>query len=378
MTFEPRFTTLAVGHRTTGLALLERHLADAALPVARAVTTDEAHARLAAGDTDLVLIDIDRDDDLGLGFCRALKDDPARVNVPVVGVTSAPAQRRAAWQAGIDELFTHLVNREELLVRIEALVRLGRVRRMHTADQLAEEVRRREEIRATFRRYVSPQLADEILARPGLPVDAFEHPNRTARAAVMFADMRGFTRIAEALDPDRVVRILNEYFALLTEITFRHEGTVFNMAGDCLMIGFGVPLEQDDLALRAIRAGSEILDQFATLAQTWRAQYDIDTGVGIGINLGDVIAGNVGCSSYMSYTVIGDTVNVASRLAQRARAGEMLFPASVMRGVPDTAFAKRAIALPALTLRGRTGPLDVHCIPTTSRLDLRRTGDAAA
>ena len=91
-----------------------------------------------------------------------------------------------------------------------------------------------------------------------------------------------------------------------------------------------------------------------------------------------MIAGNVGCASYMSYTVIGDTVNVASRLAQRARAGEMLFPAAVTRGLAETPFAKRAIALPALTLRGRTGPLDVHCLPTPSRIDLRRTGDAAA
>ena len=378
MTSYSAFRTLCVGQRSKGLAILERHFADATLPLVRAASPAEAHAQLEANDVELVLIDVDREDDaLGLGFCRALKEDPARVNVPIVGVSELPSRRRAAWDAGIDELFPHVVHPGELLTRVRALVRLGRVRRMHTADQLAEEVRRREEIRATFRRYVSPALADEILARPGLPVSAFEHPNRTARASVMFADMRGFTRIAERLDPDRVVRILNEYFSLLTSISFEHEGTVFNMAGDCLMVGFGVPLEQPDLALRAVRTASEILERFGALAATWRTKYGIDTGVGIGINLGDVIAGNVGCSSYMSYTIIGDTVNVASRLAQRARAGEMLFSAPIVQALAGTPFAVQAVALPALTLRGRSSPLDIHCIPAMSRMDLR-AGDAAA
>ncbi|HSN71180.1 MAG TPA: adenylate/guanylate cyclase domain-containing protein [Steroidobacteraceae bacterium] len=372
------FTTLALGQRTSGLALLERHLGDAALPVIRAATVEEALTSIEREAIELVVIDVDRDDDLGLGFCRALKNDPARVDLPVVGITERPNARRAAWEAGLDELFAHLVHRDELLARLHALVRLGRVRRMHTADQLAEEVRRREEIRSTFRRYVSPQLADEILARPDLPVSKLERPSRMARASVLFADMRGFTRIAERLDPDSVVRILNEYFALLTEITFRHDGTVFNMAGDCLMVGFGVPLEQPDLGLRAIQTGAEILARFGDLASGWRAQYGIETGVGIGINLGEVIAGNVGCSSYMSYTIIGDTVNVASRLAQRARAGEMLFSQSVLQSLSGTSFANQVHTLPALTLRGRSAPLDIHCIPCTERIDLRRAGGAAA
>jgi class 3 adenylate cyclase len=242
---------------------------------------------------------------------------------------------------------------------------------MHSADQLAAEVARREVIRETFRRYVSPSLADEILARPTVPVSAFEHPNRTARAAVMFVDMRGFTRIAESLEPDSVVRILNEYFTLLTEITFRHEGTVFNMAGDCLMMGFGVPLEQTNIAVRATRTANEILTRFAGLAGTWRGRYGIETGVGIGINIGDVVAGNVGSEHYMSYTIIGDTVNVASRLAQRARAGEMLFSNSIMDALEGTPFATRAVSLPALTLRGRSSALDIHCIPALERIDVR-------
>src|SRR5262249_56892531 len=115
-----------------------------------------------------------------------------------------------------------------------------------------------------------------------------------------FADLRGFTGISEQLAPHEVVPLLNEYFSLLTEITFKHDGTVFHMAGDCLMLGFGVPLEQKDSSTRAVRTAREMLDRFANLAHSWKLGYGIDAGLGIGINEGDVVAGNVGPSPDIS------------------------------------------------------------------------------
>src|SRR5207249_517363 len=111
--------------------------------------------------------------------------------------------------------------------------------------RLEAEIRRREEVlRQTFRRYVSPRVADKILEDAQLRDTLLATAELRAHAVVLFADLRGFTSISEQLDPRRVVPLLNEYFSLLTDITFRHEGTVFHMAGDCLMLGFGVPLEQ--------------------------------------------------------------------------------------------------------------------------------------
>ena len=132
-----------------------------------------------------------------------------------------------------------------------------------------------------------------------------------------------------------MVTLLNEFFALLTEITFEYDGTVFNMAGDGLMVGFGVPIEQADGSARAIAAARRMLDRFAVLAEQWRERYGVETGLGIGINVGEVIAGNVGSAAYMNYTIIGDTVNVASRLGQRARAGEMLFSDAVKHSLDE-------------------------------------------
>lgn len=264
---------------------------------------------------------------------------------------------------------------EPLRARIEALLRAGGARTRKAAAQLEEEIRRREELlRQTFRRYVSPRVADKILEdtelRATLLSPAEAPADARAHAVVLFADLRGFTGIAEQLDPHRVVPLLNEFFSLLTEITFKYEGTVFHMAGDCLMLGFGVPLQQPDSAQRAVSAAREMLARFSELSRSWRQRYQVEAGLGIGINEGDVVAGNVGSSAYMNYTIIGDTVNIAARLCQRARAGEMLFSSTLKRSLDERGFDIGATPLPPLQLRGRSHPIDIFCVPLATRLQL--------
>jgi adenylate cyclase len=264
---------------------------------------------------------------------------------------------------------------EPLRARIEALLRASNVRKKKAAAQLEEEIRRREELlRQTFRRYVSPRVADKILAdtelRTTLLAPAGAPGEARAHAVVLFADLRGFTGIAEQLDAQRVVPLLNEFFSLLTEITFKYDGTVFHMAGDCLMLGFGVPLEQADSARRAVSAAREMLASFGELSRSWRERYQVEAGLGIGINEGDVVAGNIGSSAYMNYTIIGDTVNIAARLCQRARAGEMLFSSSLKRSLDAHGLDVGATPLPPLQLRGRSHPIDIFCVPLATRMQL--------
>jgi adenylate cyclase len=251
---------------------------------------------------------------------------------------------------------------EPLRARIEALLRAG------------SDIRRREEsLRQTFRRYVSPRVADKILEDTELrdtllaPVAPVE---MRAHAVVLFADLRGFTSIAEQLEAQHIVPLLNEFFSLLTEITFKYDGTVFHMAGDCLMLGFGVPHEQSDSAQRAVSAAREMLARFTELSRAWRERYQIEAGLGIGINEGDVVAGNIGSSAYMNYTIIGDTVNIAARLCQRARAGEMLFSSTLKRSLDSQGLDIGATALPPLQLRGRAHPIDIFCVPLGTRIQL--------
>src|ERR1700728_3669802 len=227
-------------------------------------------------------------------------------------------------------------------------MRAGSVRRKAAAAQLEVEIRRREEVlRQTFRRYVSPRVADKIL-----------EDSQVRDTLLATAEVRTHA----------VVPLLNEFFSLLTEITFRHEGTVFHMAGDCLMLGFGVPLEQTDSPQRALRAAQEMLTSFAELAHSWRERHHVEAGLGIGINEGDVVAGNIGSSSYMSYTIIGDTVNIAARLCQRARAGEMLFSRTFKASLDQRGVEFGATPLPPLQVRGRTRPIDIFCVPLQTRL----------
>lgn len=188
---------------------------------------------------------------------------------------------------------------------------------------------------------------------------------------VMFADMRGFTAVSERLQPAEVVPLLNEYFALLTDITVAHGGTVFHLAGDGLMAGFGVPDAQSDAPQRAVDTAREMLAGFGSLAAGWKDRLGIETGLGIGVNAGEVIAGSVGSASYASYTIIGDTVNVASRLSQRARAGEALFSSSVKRSLDAQGTAMPLLELPAMQLRGRVSPVEIFCIPAAGRVDFR-------
>ncbi len=217
---------------------------------------------------DLILVDAEGTDLAGLEACRALKDHPATMMLPIVVVCLNSDLQVAAYSAGADDFVAAAGGDTVLLARLEALARAGARRRKVAAAARNTDERRGEELQATFRRYVSPQLADRILDSSRLRDSILAAADIRAHAVIMFADLRGFTSISERLSPHEVVPLLNEYFSLLTEITFQHEGTVFHMAGDCLMVGFGVPFEQNDSPQRAVRAAQEMLDRFALLART--------------------------------------------------------------------------------------------------------------
>lgn len=363
---------LAAGQRAAELA--NQSPEDRDLIVSVISLTEDNLSRIGELAPDVIVVDA-QESELGLNLCRSLKQHPRTVLVPVIVLGRSSRGRAAALAAGADDYMSGEITRELLRARIETLVRANAAHRELATSQLGEEIRRREAMRQMFRRYLSPRLADRILDDAELRTTLLAGYDLRARAVVLFADLRGFTSMAERLSPDAVVTLLNEYFSLLTEITFHHDGTIFHMAGDCLMVGFGVPVAQPDAAERAVRTAREMLDRFGELARAWKEQHDVDVGLGIGINEGDVIAGNVGSAAYMNYTIIGDTVNVASRLCQRARAGEMLFSRSFKRSLDERGVVVDALELPPMTLRGRKTPIDIYCVPLSRRLD---TGFTAA
>lgn len=306
-----------------------------------------------------------------LQTCRQLRLRPETALLPQAALADSDVLGQSAYESGVDAVFVPGTSDAEVFARLKTLLKKRELFDQWGSRRAQAAENEREKLRIVFRRYVSPRLVDEIIARMDRDMASLTSGSR-GQAAVMFADMRGFTGIAEKLAPAQVFELLNEFFSALTAAAFRYDGTVFNMSGDSLMVGFGVPFAQDDGGVRALRAAREMLSAFGELAARWQERYGIVTGLGIGINKGEVIAGNVGSEQYMNYTLIGDTVNVAARLSQRARAGEVLFSGALklsLEGRVDPAIPM--LALPPLTLRGRSNPIDIFCVPTDKRIDLR-------
>lgn len=200
---------------------------------------------------------------------------------------------------------------------------------------------------------------------------------RTPRVTVLFADLRGYTAMAERLSAASIVPLLDEFFGLLAAATAPHGGKIFHMAGDGMMAAFGIDARAslDDGASDAMAAGRAILQHFDALAGHWRAQFGIDTGVGVGLHLGEVAMGLLGPPGKKSMTLVGDTVNVAARLCGRARAGEVLLSCTVAaaldmdeRGNGLRAGPVPVLQLPKFALRGRSAPMDIWCVPAIERL----------
>jgi adenylate cyclase len=202
----------------------------------------------------------------------------------------------------------------------------------------------------------------------------------TPRATVLFADLRGYTAMAEQLAPAHLANLLDQFFSVMTDVVEGHDGQVFHTAGDSLMAGFGLSAPGQDGTREALIAGRAMLARFEPLSERWRQESHIESGVGIGVHLGEVALASFGPPGRRVPTLVGDTPNVAARLCGRARAGEVLFSCTVAAAL-DMRSAKASISeltrepiaflqLPRYELRGRRAPLDIWCIPASKRVEL--------
>jgi adenylate cyclase len=172
------------------------------------------------------------------------------------------------------------------------------------------EGREKRQVKRLFGRYVSRDIYDQLVANPALAQLGGQRREMT----VLFSDIRGFTTVSEAGEPEEIVSLLNVYFTRMVDIVFRHRGTVDKFVGDMVMALFGAPLDDPDHADHAVQAALEMIEALRQLNADWQAQGHPALDIGIGINSGPMIAGNIGSEAIMSYTVIGDAVNLGSRL----------------------------------------------------------------
>ncbi|MBN2378864.1 adenylate/guanylate cyclase domain-containing protein [candidate division WOR-3 bacterium] len=196
---------------------------------------------------------------------------------------------------------------------------------------MAKDLRDKVLIEDAFKRYVSHQVADEILKDPDVFAKSLKGEKRPV--TVFFGDIRGFTTISEQLPPEEVVAFLNFYLTEMTSIIFRNEGTIDKFMGDCIMAIFGAPVMHGDDVYKSVKSAVEIQKKVEDMNMQRILEGKRDIHVGIGINYGEAVVGNIGSTQRLEYTVIGDSVNTAARLQTLAKPGEVVVSDSVYHEV---------------------------------------------
>ena len=222
------------------------------------------------------------------------------------------------------------------------------------AVQYVTERRAKKHIQNVFGRYVSDSVVSNIVKGGE---EALKLGGQKRDIAVLFVDVRGFTPLSEGLDPEEVVEILNQYLERTTKAVFDHGGTVDKFIGDATMALFNAPLDLDDYVLNAVRTGLDMAAASNELAAEIEARTGRKVGLGVGINCGEAVVGNIGTSKRMEYTAIGNTVNIAARLEGKAKAGEVVISPYVYERIRDRI---EVTSLGLQTLKGISEPVELY------------------
>jgi adenylate cyclase len=220
-------------------------------------------------------------------------------------------------------------------------------------NSTAKSLKEKELLKGAFSTYVSDKVMEQVLKDPG---KLSLHGTRV-KATMLFTDIRGFTSMSENLQPEQVVSIINEYLTLQTDKVFKWEGLLDKFIGDCVMAVYGVPFIKSDDAYRAVRTAMDIREGVEKLNIVRKKREQTTVGIGIGINTGDVVSGNMGSPQKMDYTVIGDNVNLASRLEANAPAGSIYVSESTYNETKDKIYYEE---LPSIMVKGKKDPVKVY------------------
>ena len=218
-----------------------------------------------------------------------------------------------------------------------------------------ENISEHARIREMLSSYVSPAVAEFALSGRRQLVLGGEKKEVT----VLFADIRGFTHLSETREPEEIVELLNSFFDLMIETAFNFGGTVDKIIGDEIMVLFGAPFEFRDDTSRAVRCALTMLDELVGFNARRAEKGLFPINIGVGINRGRVVSGNIGSTRQMSYTVIGDAVNIAKRLVDIAEPGQILISAAVKEKLDE--FQPEPVGKP-VKVKGRTEAVDVYQI----------------
>lgn len=216
------------------------------------------------------------------------------------------------------------------------------------------EEREKKKIKGAFSFYVSSSVVNEMLKDP----QKLKLGGDKKELSVLFSDIRGFTTISEGLTPEQLVQLLNEYLTVMTDIVFKYDGTLDKYMGDAIMAIFGAPLEQPDHAFRACNTALDMMAGLRKLNEKWISEGKKPLDIGIGINTGMMMVGNMGSEQRFDYTVMGDAVNLGSRLegANKAYRTNILISESTYEKVRDEF---TCMELDSVRVKGKLEPVRI-------------------
>jgi len=286
---------------------------------------------------DLVLLDVMMPNLDGIETCRQLKSDAALAFTPVILVTAKTATQDvvAGLDAGADEYLSKPIDQAALVARVRSVLRIKALHdqvQSQAADlatwnqileqRVAEQVAEIERI-GRLKRFLAPQVAQLVSSGNERLLESHRR-----EVTVVFCDLRGFTGFAEIAEPEEVIEVLREYHGVLGALINKFEGTMERFAGDGLLVLFNDPLPCAAPWARAVQMAVEMRDEVAKLAANWR-RHGQDLGFGIGIAHGYATLGCIGFEGRFQYSATGTVANLASRLCDQARNGQILIDAKV-------------------------------------------------
>jgi len=298
--------------------------------------------KLRAGSFDLVLLDIEMPEMNGYQVLETCLQEPELRDIPIIMTSSLDEIDSVVKcvELGAEDYLNKPVNPILLRARVNASL---------------EKKRLRDEQRKLFRTFATKEVADELLK------SGFSLGGKYVNASVMFADIRSYTTYAEKEDPTEIIELLNDYFALMFDAITSYHGTVNQMAGDGLMAIFGAPIHRDDHCEQAVRAALEMLELLEGFNQERATLNKTQINIGIGIASGRVIAGYAGTQHRATYTCVGDTVNLASRIENHTKEVQrpILIDQYTSEGLPDDI---QVDALGPILFKGKQQPIHIFAV----------------
>ena len=339
---------LAVDDNEDNLFVLKRPIKKEGYSLLTAMSGPEAIKILETHKVDVILLDWMMPVVSGIEVMRQIKKHPEWRLIPIIMVTAKASLQdvRQGLQEGASDYMAKPFESAELLARIGSSMR----ERFLTME-LVESNKRLEAsgkfIKNVFGRFVSDEVVESVLTSPaGLDMGGDKR-----KVTILMSDLCGFTSISESLPPEKVVEMLNRYFEVMIKIIGKYRGTIGDFIGDGLMVLFGAPIGGEDDSRRALLCSIEMQQAMAGINESASEVGLPEIEMAIGVNTGEVVAGNIGSAERVKYSVVGNAVNLAARIESFASGGQILISEATLKDIGEGVVVENKLAMQAKGIR---------------------------